>query len=113
LEFIVNPERGLTKVFDAVHFMSTPVAPARYTATTLLQRYTLDPFLSTEPWATPAYKEDNWRMPVLRATTVAPGQDYLIGTAMRGNWLSVELQWESGLFVEASGSISTFRTSKA
>lgn len=109
LSFIFNQPMGRSKIFDSFAIIVPGAAPSSMIVRTDHQLCTLNPFISSEEWKRPQYKEQQWHVPFPRADVVAGGQDLGIASYLRGNWCNVELKYTAGGEIVAMGASAEVR----
>lgn len=109
LSFIFNQPMGRSKIFDSFAIIVPGAAPSSMIVRTDHQLCTLNPFISSEEWKRPEYKEQQWHVPFPRADVVAGGQDLGIASYLRGNWCNVELKYTAGDEIVAMGASAEVR----
>lgn len=96
--WVAAPSPKDIKVYDWSWLRATDIAPVRVIVDTEYQRYIQDPFLDVVNFErTPVYNENRWKFPIWRAEVVFGngGQEYAVGSEMRGNWMRMEVTWDT------------------
>jgi len=108
VEFVVKDPSDMSKVFDNMFISSAPEDPYRIEYTTEDQIATHFPWIIGDEanfWRDPIYKENLWRIPIIRAEalTNAVNNIYDPESRFRGRYLKVRLEYKtkSGIFIKS------------
>lgn len=112
LGWIHNQGHETSKLYNGCYIGSNDVEASLMIFRTAYQEALLNPFLSTQYWLRPIYKEHSWRLPIPNASLIFPGgnpSEFFIGSRMKGRYMYLEAQWASPLpvFVDSATTIFT------
>lgn len=116
VEFIVNDPADMSKVFDSLQISSHSEFIHRITYQTEFQESEYFPFfVGTEAsyWRDPEYKENFWRLPIIRTDTEIqqPNQSDFIDSRIRGRWVKIRIEYYTKRSIFIKSVMTTFRQS--
>jgi len=97
VEYVVNQEADIIKVFDNLAISSDPQELLRITYDTQHQKAIHFPFVQNLKYLDPKYEENQWRLPVIRATSITNTNNniYSVGSRMRGRYMTTKLEYQT------------------
>lgn len=116
VEFIVNEPADLPKVFDNLAISSHSEFIYRITYQTEFQESEYFPFfVGTEDsyWRDPKYKENFWRLPIIRTQTeiAEPNQSDFLDSRIRGRWVKIRIEYRTKKSIFIKSVVTTYRQS--
>lgn len=116
VEFIVNQPADIAKVFDNLTISSHSEFIHRITYQTEFQESEYFPFfVGTEQsyWRDPEYKENFWRLPIIRTETTIPepNQSDFVDSRIRGRWVKIRIEYYTKRSIFIKSVMTTYRES--
>lgn len=115
MQVLCNKEKfsSITAVFDAVRIIGNQITPVSVVYGNDFQIAIHNPFdtAATPIYLKPHYRENAWRFSIPRAAAVT-GSHYKIGSHMRSQYVSIQLNYLSNLPIFVKSILVTWRPSK-